>query len=110
MLKEKLFSDGSEPWVLTSDGNRRRVLLHLDQLMLVEFAFEKGATGSLHAHEHVQASYVAEGEFEITIDGHTQVVTAGNTFIVPSNCRHGVKALSVGRLIDSFTPRRTDFL
>jgi len=29
---------------------------------------------------------------------------------VPSGLVHGVKALTAGKLIDSFTPRRDDFL
>jgi quercetin dioxygenase-like cupin family protein len=58
----------------------------------------------------VQASYVAEGRFEGTIDGRTDILSAGDSFIVPSNKVHGVKALEPGRLIDSFTPHRADFL
>ena len=29
---------------------------------------------------------------------------------MPSNLVHGVKALEAGRLVDSFTPHRADFL
>ena len=36
---------------------------------MVEFAFEKGGVGAVHSHPHVQSSYVAEGRFEVTIDG-----------------------------------------
>jgi quercetin dioxygenase-like cupin family protein len=39
-----------------------------------------------------------------------QVLGAGGSFIVPSNVEHGVKALEAGRLIDTFTPMRKDFL
>ena len=52
---------------------------------MVEFAFEKGGVGALHSHPHVQASYVAEGRFEVTIDGKTETLAAGGSFIVPSN-------------------------
>lgn len=97
-------------WMTTSDGNKRRVLVHTDDLMVVEFAFEKGAVGALHSHPHVQASYVAEGSFEVTIDGKTETLAQGDSFIVPSNLVHGVKALVAGRLVDSFTPHRADFL
>ncbi|MCO5084018.1 MAG: cupin domain-containing protein [Rhizobiaceae bacterium] len=105
-----LFSDGTGEWTATPDGNRRRVVLHTDELMMVEFAFEKGGEGWLHSHPHVQASYVVEGVFEVTIDGRTQTVAAGGAYIVPSNLVHGVKALEAGRLIDAFTPHRADFL
>lgn len=97
-------------WVDTPDGNRRRVILHTPELMMVEFAFEKGGVGIMHSHPHVQASYVAQGAFEVTIDGRTETIPAGGSFIVPSNLVHGVKALAAGRLIDSFTPSRGDFL
>jgi quercetin dioxygenase-like cupin family protein len=105
-----LFSDGTGEWTATPDGNRRRVVLHTDELMMVEFAFEKGGEGWLHSHPHVQASYVVEGVFDVTIDGRTQTVAAGGAYIVPSNLVHGVKALEAGRLIDAFTPHRADFL
>lgn len=107
----KLFSHAGEGrWTETPDGNRRRVVLHTDELMVVEFAFEKGGVGVLHSHPHVQASYVAEGRFEVTIDGVTETLGSGGSFIVPSNLVHGVVAIEAGRLVDSFTPHRADFL
>jgi quercetin dioxygenase-like cupin family protein len=111
MSETKLFQRAGEgSWTDLGQGNRRRVLHHTEALMLVEFAFEKGGIGALHSHPHVQASYVAEGMFEVTIDGATETLAAGSSFIVPSNAVHGVKALQAGRLVDSFTPRRDDFL
>lgn len=92
------------------NGSTRRVILDLPELMLVEFTFEEGGVGSLHSHPHLQTSYVAEGVFEVTIDGVTQTIAKGGAYIVPSGLVHGVKALEAGKLIDSFTPRRDDFL
>ncbi len=100
----------AQPWVTVAPGNRRRVLVSRPELMQVEFAFDAGAVGALHAHPHVQASYVAEGQFEVTINGETAVLGRGGSFIVPPNVVHGVKALTAGRLVDCFTPRREDFL
>jgi quercetin dioxygenase-like cupin family protein len=110
-MDRKIFAHaGDGEWVATPDGNRRRVILHTDELMIVEFAFEKGGIGALHSHPHVQSSYVAEGRFEVTIDGVTETLAAGDSFIVPSKLVHGVKALEAGRLVDTFTPMRADFL
>jgi quercetin dioxygenase-like cupin family protein len=78
--------------------------------MQVEFAFDAGVIGALHSHPHVQASYVAEGTFEVTIGDTMTVLSKGGSFIVPSNVVHGVRALTAGRLVDCFTPRRDDFL
>jgi quercetin dioxygenase-like cupin family protein len=111
MSDTKIFIRADEgEWTDLGQGNRRRVLLHTDELMMVEFVFEKGGIGAPHSHPHVQASYVAEGRFEVTIDGRTQTLSAGDGFIVPSNLVHGVKALEAGRLVDTFTPHRADFL
>jgi quercetin dioxygenase-like cupin family protein len=111
MTGTKIFAHAGEgAWTPTVDGNRRRILLYTDELMMVEFAFEKGGVGALHSHPHVQTGYVAEGRFEVTIDRRTEILEAGSSFIVPSRLVHGVKAIEAGRLVDSFTPHRADFL
>lgn len=111
MTDAKLFAQpGETEWTELAPGNRRRVLIHTPELMQVEFGFEQGAVGALHSHPHVQVSYVVEGRFEVTIDGKTEVVEQGGSFIVPSGLVHGVVALTRGRLVDVFTPHRADFL
>lgn len=110
-MTQKLFVQANDtPWTDTGAGTRRRVLIHTDELMQVEFGFDQGAVGALHSHPHIQVSYVAEGSFDVTIDGKTQTVHAGGSFIVPTGLIHGVVALEAGRLIDVFTPHRADFL
>ena len=106
----KVFAQPNDGKVTQLDGSSRRVILSLPELMLVEFTFEKGGIGALHSHPHVQSSYVAEGRFEVTIDGRSEIVEKGGAFIVPSGLVHGVKALEAGRLVDTFTPHRADFL
>jgi quercetin dioxygenase-like cupin family protein len=111
MNSTKLFAQfNASEWVELAPGNRRRVLIHTPELMQVEFGFDKGAVGALHSHPHIQVSYVAEGSFEVTIDGVTQTIGQGGSFIVPSGLQHGVVALEAGRLVDVFTPMRQDFV
>lgn len=105
-----LFAQAGDGKITPLDGSIRRVILDLPELMLVEFTFEKGGVGALHSHPHLQTSYVAEGVFEVTIDGETQTIGKGGAYIVPSGLVHGVKALEAGKLVDSFSPRRDDFL
>lgn len=101
---------GQTEWTDLGTGSRRRVLIHLPELMQVEFDFDEGAVGALHSHPHVQVSYVAEGRFEVTIGGTTTLVEKGGSFIVPGDTQHGVRAITAGRLVDVFTPAREDFL
>ena len=97
-------------WTEVAPGNRRAVLSHRPDLMLVAFSFDKGAVGALHSHPHTQVSYVAEGSFDVTVDGVTTRLGAGASFIVAPNLVHGVVALEKGLLIDTFTPRREEFV
>jgi quercetin dioxygenase-like cupin family protein len=79
-------------------------------LMLVAFRFDQGGLGALHNHVHVQATYVQSGRFRFTLGSEEREVTAGDSFVIPSLQTHGCICLEAGVLIDSFTPRRDDFL
>lgn len=100
----------AQPWVKAGEGVKRRMLGYNDGLMMVEVAFEAGAVGPPHAHEHLQVSYVATGRFEMTIGERTTTLNAGDSFMVPANVEHSCTALAAGTLIDAFTPARADFL
>jgi len=97
-------------WTPTEPGVRRRILTHNDQLMLVEVEFAQGAVGSLHHHPHIQGSYIVKGSFEVTVDGRTETLAQGQSFIVAPNLVHGVRALEPSVLLDTFTPTREEFL
>lgn len=101
----------SFPIVATGENVTRQVLAHSPELMTVAFRFAAaGAEGALHAHVHVQSTYVQSGRFRFTIDGKPMDVGPGNSFVIPSNAVHGCLCLEPGVLIDAFTPRRDDFL
>ncbi len=88
----------------------RTVLAHAPELMVVRFAFRVGDRGDLHSHPHVQSTYVQSGRFVFTIDGCEIRVGSGDAFVIPSGAAHGCLCLEAGELVDSFTPRRDDFL
>jgi quercetin dioxygenase-like cupin family protein len=110
-LSDTPFVNGSDtPWTRLADGVERQVLSHGPDLMLVRVRFEPGAIGALHHHPHRQATYVAEGSFEVTVGESTTTLEKGDTFFAAADIPHGVKALEKGMLIDCFTPARADFL
>ncbi|MTH64240.1 cupin domain-containing protein [Paracoccus shanxieyensis] len=88
----------------------RTVLAHAPELMVVRFQFAAGDAGALHSHPHVQSTYVQSGRFDFTVDGRSFQVGPGDAFVIASDARHGCTCLEPGVLIDSFTPRRDDFL
>ncbi len=89
----------------------RQVLADHPDLMVVAFCFnEEGAEGKLHNHPHVQSTFVKSGRFIFSVDGKKTEVGPGDSFVIPSNAEHGCVCLEPGTLIDTFTPRRDDFL
>ncbi len=98
------------PVVSTGPSVTRQVLADSAELMVVAFTFDTGGEGALHSHPHVQSTYVEAGRFTFTVDGVERDVSAGDSFVIPSNAVHGCICHEAGRLIDCFTPRRDDFL
>lgn len=100
----------SGSWEDAEPGVRRRILQAQGGLMLMEVQFAAGAAGYEHNHVHEQISYCVAGRFEYSLEGRAHVLSQGESIYVPSNARHGAKALEAGTLIDVFTPVREDLL
>ncbi len=107
---ENFFKNDNTPWEEAGDGITRQFVGFNTQLMMVKVKFEKGAIGYVHDHFHSQVTYIASGEFEITIDGQPEVLKTGDGFFVQPNQKHGANCLEAGILIDVFSPVREDFL
>ena len=70
---------------------------------------EEGALVPEHNHPHEQMMHVVEGVFEFTLNGQTQVYTAGAIVPIPSNIPHSGKALTTCKLMDVFSPVREEY-
>ncbi len=101
----------SFPRVPTDPGISRQVLSESPDMMVVSFRFEReGAEGKLHNHPHVQSTYCRSGRFRFTVGEERFDIAPGDSFVIPSNAVHGCLCLEPGELIDTFAPRRDDFL
>jgi quercetin dioxygenase-like cupin family protein len=105
-----LVLDSEVEWEQIEPKIRRKVMSFSAEIMLVKVAFEAGGIGTLHHHPHLQISYVASGAFEITINGESKILKAGDVYNVPKNAVHGAVCLEEGILIDVFSPMREDFV
>ena len=63
-----------------------------------------------HAHVNEQICTVERGALEFSIDGHRQVVRAGESLVIPPSVPHAVVALEDSLAVDIFTPRREDWI
>lgn len=110
-VQSKVFIFGEETaWESPDVGVRRQVMGYCDQLMLVKVEFQAGAVGTVHAHPHAQASYVASGKFEVQVGDEKKTLSAGDGFFAASGVLHGVLCLEGGVLVDTFNPMRRDFV
>ena len=107
---EKYVISNDMEWEDLGGGVSRKMLGFDNQIMMVLVKFEKGALGLPHQHFHTQATYVAEGSFEFTIDGEKKVVTAEDGVYIKPNLLHSAICLEPGMLVDVFSPVREDFL
>lgn len=84
-------------------------LIHTDNNTINFLEVTAGSSIPLHQHPHQQSSFVLEGEFGMTVDGETQILTTNNFAIIPGNVVHGGKAITNCKLIDIFSPVREDY-
>ena len=99
------------PWETPAQGVKRQIMGYNDNIMMVKVDFEAGSDGGgAHAHPHSQSTVIVSGVFEVTIDGQTQTLKAGDGFYVAPNKMHVAICKEAGSLIDAFSPVRADFL
>jgi quercetin dioxygenase-like cupin family protein len=110
MIKNFYFADKDAVETVLPNGIKRRVLAHVDNLMVCEIHFKKDMVGALHTHVHEQITYIISGKFEFSVGDQKYVVSAGDTIYKQPNIIHGAICLEDGVLLDIFTPERKDFL
>jgi quercetin dioxygenase-like cupin family protein len=84
--------------------------IHSQNATIAYWDVEKGAILPMHAHIHEQYTQVLEGKFELTVQDVPHLCEAGFAIVIPSKVRHGGIALTDCKILDIFTPVRTDYL
>ena len=107
---KEFFFDEEEKWEQVDPKIQRQINGTDDKIMLVKAKFEVGGVGQLHEHYHSQVTYVASGEFEMTIGDVVKTIKAGDSYYIPPHVLHGCVCKKAGVLIDVFSPYREDFL
>jgi len=82
--------------------------VHSETMTFAHWTIEAGTALPEHRHPHEQVATILEGEFELSIDGETQVLRPGIVAVIPPNALHSGRALTPCRIIDAFHPIRED--
>jgi len=92
------------------DRITRKTLVHGARTLMTEFRLEQGAVLPKHRHPHEQTGYLVSGRMDLTIDGETHAVAAGDSWCIPADAEHGAVAREDSVAIEVFSPVREDYL
>jgi len=90
-------------------GVVRRTLTEGERMMLVEVTLAQGAVVPPHTHPHEQIGYLASGRLLFEVGDERRELSAGDSWLVPSNVSHQVTALEPSVAIDVFSPPREEY-
>lgn len=84
--------------------------VHTDSMTFAYWDVKAGSPLPEHSHHHEQVASVVEGTYELTVDGETKQLQAGEIAVIPSNVPHSGVAITDCKLMDVFCPVREDYL
>ena len=90
-------------------GVVRRTLVSGDNLTLVEIRLAPGAEVPEHTHPHEQSGHVASGRGVFRIGDAEHEFGPGDSYLIPGDLPHRVRAVDAATLIEVFSPVREEF-
>ncbi|MFQ5943260.1 MAG: cupin domain-containing protein [Anaerolineales bacterium] len=83
--------------------------LHSEKMSVAIWQIGAGSPFPEHSHPHEQIMILTDGEFELTVDGATEVMLPGVVALIPPDAKHSGRALTDCKVIDVFHPVREDY-
>lgn len=83
--------------------------VHSEHMTVAYWEIKAGSPIPEHDHPHEQIMTVTDGAFELVVDGVPKLLRAGMVEIIPPGVRHGGRAVTDCRVVDTFSPVREDY-
>lgn len=77
-----------------------------EKLNAMHWSTAAGTVSPSHEHPEEQFGYVLKGSIEVTIDGETSTLKAGDCYFIPGNMPHHFRLIEDSEVIDIFSPPR----
>jgi quercetin dioxygenase-like cupin family protein len=90
-------------------GVVRRTMTDGERMMLILVTINAGAVVPSHTHPHEQTGYLVSGRMEFKLGNEKLELEPGDSWLVPPDVPHEVKALEDCIIIDVFSPPREDY-
>ncbi|RME55388.1 MAG: cupin domain-containing protein [Caldilineae bacterium] len=87
----------------------RGKFIHTDNMTLVYWTIEANAPLPPHSHPHEQVVNMLSGEFELTVEGKSQVLKPGMVAVIPGGAEHTGRPLTRCHILDIFHPVREEY-
>ena len=84
--------------------------VHSENLTIAYWEVKAGSILPEHSHVHEQISEVTKGKLEFTIENERFILKEGEVSVIPSNRVHSGKAITDCKIVDTFYPKRADYL
>lgn len=88
-------------------GARAR-FVHSSAMTTAYWEFDPGIYLPEHSHPHEQITSIVEGQFELTVGGHTRRMEPGDVAVIEGNTVHSGRSVTRCRVFDVFHPVRED--
>lgn len=92
------------------DGVTMRTLNHGERTSIHEIAIAAGAVVPMHTHPHEQIGYLVSGRVLFELGELKREISAGDSWIIPSEVPHEVTALEDSVALDIFSPKRDEYI
>jgi quercetin dioxygenase-like cupin family protein len=104
------------PFIKLSDIEEREIMkgfrarfVHTDRMTSAYWQIVAGSSLPDHSHPHEQVTTIIRGRFEMTVDGETRTIEAGDVVVIPPGAKHRAQALTDCFILDVFSPVREDY-
>jgi quercetin dioxygenase-like cupin family protein len=91
-------------------GIRQKTLVFGERTLMTEFLLAKSSSLPDHAHPYEQTGHLVRGHILLRIGDEEHDTTAGDSWCIPMNVRHGARVLEDSAAIEVFSPLRADYL
>lgn len=98
------------PSIEICPGISRRTLVHGRTMYQMIATLAAGSRMPAHQHPQEQIVHILEGKMRLVVEGVPHELSTGDSFYLASEVPHGVETILPTRVLDTFSPSRTDYL
>ncbi|MYA00478.1 MAG: cupin domain-containing protein [Chloroflexi bacterium] len=109
-IKPNLQSHDDVPPIEMFEGIVRRTLNAGERTSIHEIQITEGCTVPMHTHPHEQIGYLVSGRVRFELADEVKELSAGDSWIIPSEVPHEVTALEDAVALDIFSPAREEYI